>query len=108
MSSGAEKSGKPCDRFTAPCFIASRVISRITDSVNELALWETCRCLETEGVAMIFTPSKATKSTFRRAKTSRDDLFAFGFALELLNDRADRGGVTAVRRELEILLVSGH
>src|SRR6266704_5908683 len=41
MSSGAAKSGKPCERLTAPYFIASRVISRMTDSVNELALRET-------------------------------------------------------------------
>src|SRR5437764_4608765 len=43
MSSGAAKSGKPCDRLTAPYFIASRVISRITDSVNCEALRETRR-----------------------------------------------------------------
>jgi hypothetical protein len=41
MSSGAAKSGKPCDKLTAPCFIASRVISRMTDSVNWLALRDT-------------------------------------------------------------------
>src|SRR5205807_3479217 len=40
MSSGAAKSGKPCERFTAPYFIASRVISRMTDSVKRLALRE--------------------------------------------------------------------
>ena len=38
ISSGAGKSGKPCDRLIAPCATASRVISRITDSVNEEAL----------------------------------------------------------------------
>src|SRR5215475_11170677 len=43
MSSGAAKSGKPCDRFTALYFIASRVISRITDSVNCSALAEIIR-----------------------------------------------------------------
>src|SRR2546425_6702083 len=51
MSSGAAKSGKPCERFTAPYFIASRVISRITDSVNRLALRET-RCV-TEGAGVV-------------------------------------------------------
>src|SRR5690348_14636078 len=40
ISAGAEKSGKPCDRFTAPCFSASRVISRMTDSVNRSAFVE--------------------------------------------------------------------
>src|SRR5262249_16627517 len=43
MSPGAAKSGKPCDRFTASYFIASRVISRITDSVNCSALAEIMR-----------------------------------------------------------------
>src|SRR5918998_189294 len=40
-SSGAGKSGKPCERLTAPCFKASRVISRMTDSVKRLAFCET-------------------------------------------------------------------
>src|SRR6185436_13750461 len=52
MSAGAAKSGNPCDRLTAPCFNASRVISRITDSVNELAFFETRRLVETEGVVI--------------------------------------------------------
>ena len=38
ISSGAGKSGKPCERLIAPCATESRVISRITDSVNEDAL----------------------------------------------------------------------
>src|SRR5690242_641256 len=38
----------------------------------------------------------------------RNDLFAFGFALELLENRANRGGVTAARRELQILLIRGN
>jgi hypothetical protein len=37
ISSGAGKSGKPCDRLTAPCRFASRVISRMTDSVKRAA-----------------------------------------------------------------------
>src|SRR6266481_2844496 len=40
---GAAKSGKPCERLTAPCFIARRVISRMTDSVNCSALAEIIR-----------------------------------------------------------------
>src|SRR4051794_34509901 len=40
MASGAGKSGKPCDRLTAPCRCASRVISRMTDSVKQAALRE--------------------------------------------------------------------
>src|SRR5256885_15498054 len=54
MSSGAAKSGKPCDKFTAPCLSASRVISRMTDSVNRLAFCETCRCLDKAGVVIAF------------------------------------------------------
>src|ERR1700683_8334 len=34
ISRGAGKSGKPCDKFTALYWMANRVISRITDSVN--------------------------------------------------------------------------
>src|SRR5437762_10798107 len=49
MSSGAAKSGKPCERLTAPYFIASRVISRITDSVNRPAFRETRRVIEGAG-----------------------------------------------------------
>src|SRR5215475_15575509 len=41
--SGAGKSGKPCERLTALCFNARRVISRITDSVNCSALAEIMR-----------------------------------------------------------------
>src|SRR5215831_16721922 len=55
MSSGAGKSGKPCDRFTAPYFIASRVISRMTDSVKRLALRET-REIEGAGVIIMNQP----------------------------------------------------
>src|ERR1700722_16092684 len=40
ISAGAGKSGKPCERFTALCRSASRVISRITDSVKRSAFEE--------------------------------------------------------------------
>src|SRR5260370_22141535 len=43
ISSGAAKSGNPWDRLTAPCFNASRVISRVTDSVNCSAFAESMR-----------------------------------------------------------------
>ena len=39
-SAGAAKSGNPCDRLIAPWRWASRVISRMTDSVNRAALRE--------------------------------------------------------------------
>src|SRR5215472_6730952 len=63
ISCGAAKSGKPCDKFTAPCFIARRVISRITDSVNCSAFAESMRreiCAIVESGAVI-EPSQATK-----------------------------------------------
>src|ERR1700722_16398789 len=40
ISAGAGKSGKPWDKLTALWRIASRVISRITDSVNRSAFEE--------------------------------------------------------------------
>ena len=42
ISGGAGKSGNTCARLTAPCCNASRVISRMTDSLNSLmrALWK--------------------------------------------------------------------
>src|SRR5579863_3068117 len=42
ISAGAGKSGKPCERFTALCCNARRVISRMTDSVNCAAFQESC------------------------------------------------------------------
>src|SRR5262245_5812876 len=41
MSSGAGKSGKPCERLTAPWASAWRLMSRMTDSVKLEALAET-------------------------------------------------------------------
>src|SRR5262245_47850515 len=40
MAAGAGKSGKPCDRLTPPYRWLSRVISRMTDSVNCVAFFE--------------------------------------------------------------------
>src|SRR6185295_17537333 len=66
MSSGAEKSGKPCDKLTALCFIASRVISRITDSVNKLALRDTWRLLDIEAVVIGLKKVAQTEATDER------------------------------------------
>src|SRR5437762_12052918 len=63
MSSGAAKSGNPCERLTAPYFIASRVISRITDSVNWLALRETRREIEDAG-ELIMTSLKEARRDY--------------------------------------------
>src|ERR1051325_5807855 len=85
MSSGAEKSGKPCDRLTAPCFSASRVISRITDSVNELALRDTCRLLDGVGVVMGYrkvTQSKpAMNADDADQKNPRKSTFIRGYGM---------------------------
>src|ERR1700686_4351756 len=43
ISAGAAKSGKPWERLTALCFMARRVISRMTDSVNCSAFAESMR-----------------------------------------------------------------
>src|SRR5678815_295590 len=56
ISSGAAKSGKPCDRLTALYFSDSRVISRITDSVNDFAFFETRR-LSVAGVVICSCPA---------------------------------------------------
>src|SRR5262245_58911764 len=63
ISSGAAKSGKPCDKLTALCFIASRVISRITDSVNCWALDEIMRreisAIEDSGELILLRETRA-------------------------------------------------
>src|SRR5215208_6779153 len=71
MSSGAEKSGKPCDRFTAPYFNASRVISRMTDSVNRLAFLETWRLFDSIGVVMAVVRATKVHKTWSRSNFSR-------------------------------------
>src|SRR5437868_13311699 len=88
MSGGAEKSGKPCDRFTAPCFSASRVISRITDSVNKLAFRDTY--LFFDGAAVIYLCLLVANS--------RDNLLTRSFALELVEYGAYRGRIAAIGR----------
>src|SRR5689334_3997630 len=117
MSSGAAKSGKPCDRLTAPYFSASRVISRITDSVNRLALRDTWRLREGVGVVIGHEKVTQNRGTDERGLTCvhsrksaaylRDDLFARGFAFQLFEDGANRGGITAVWRQLQVFLVRG-
>src|SRR3954463_3047107 len=53
ISSGAEKSGKPCARLIAPCSIAWRVISRMTDSVNNPAFSLTSRFTRDDGTELM-------------------------------------------------------
>ncbi len=48
-SSGAGKSGKPCERLIAPCRFASRVISRMTDSVKRAALADARMLMASQG-----------------------------------------------------------
>src|ERR1700741_4038237 len=64
MSSGAAKSGKPCERLTAPYFMASRVISRMTDSVNCGALRETRRETADAGELIMKSPDEARRDYF--------------------------------------------
>src|ERR1043165_6407958 len=99
MSAGAEKSGKPCERFTAPYFSASRVISRITDSVNKLAFFDICLLFERLGVVI------RKQFNHRLRGLLRNDLFAGRFAFQLFEDGANGGCIAAVRRELKILFV---
>src|SRR5262245_54883376 len=109
MSAGAEKSGKPCDKLTAPCFNASRVISRITDSVNKLALRDTWRLLVVIGV--VIGQEKVTQTgTQMNADEGglRNDLFTSSFAFQLFQDGANRRRIAAVGRQLEIFFVGGH
>src|SRR5712691_9421883 len=61
ISAGAAKSGKPCERLTALCFIARRVISRMTDSVNCSAFADSMRraiCAMEDSGAVIELKSK--------------------------------------------------
>src|ERR1700676_719987 len=60
-SAGAGKSGNPCERLTALCFSARRVISRMTDSVNCSAFAESMRraiCAMEDSDAVITLKSK--------------------------------------------------
>src|SRR5690349_20502753 len=63
IGSGIGKSGKPCARLTASCWLAMRVISRMTDSVN----------VEVRRAASIraWLPSRNRVAENRRAKYRR-------------------------------------
>src|SRR6266699_5210825 len=73
ISSGAAKSGNPWDRLTARCFKASRVISRITDSVNCSAFAESMRreicAMERSGA--VIAPSQNDEIVSLRARMPR-------------------------------------
>src|SRR5256714_148701 len=75
ISSGAAKSGNPWDRLTAPCFKASRVISRITDSVNCSAFAESMRreifAIERSGA--VIAPSQ-NGQTYHQGRSTCPDL----------------------------------
>src|SRR5258707_11149492 len=74
ISSGAAKSGNPCDRLTALCFSARRVISRITDSVNCSAFAESMRreicAMERSGA--VIAPSQNTQFIVVAASATAD------------------------------------
>src|SRR6202035_3558457 len=76
-SMGAGKSGKPCERLTALCFSASRVISRMTDSVNCSAFAESMRraiCATEDSGAVITLKSKVygRREKKQRRKNGRE------------------------------------
>src|SRR3990172_2389830 len=88
--SGAAKSGKPCARLTAPCAWASRVISRITDSVKQAALRD-ARARRTIGsLAIPLTPYEQCRpddqahqenpGQYRRIYRRRGEDYGGGFA----------------------------
>src|SRR5882672_8136885 len=122
MSSGAGKSGKPCERLTAPYFIASRVISRITDSVNRLALRETRR--EIEGAGVVIKVSRGltriqTDQNINCLSQERDyficsylclSVFIRGFVRrlfsQLVKDRAHGRRQRTIRRQPQIVFIS--
>src|SRR5690348_252715 len=68
ISAGAAKSGKPCERFTALCFSASRVISRITDSVNCSAFAESMRRASCVIVDSFMVETKSLGSGGKKAR----------------------------------------
>src|ERR1700681_1302039 len=86
ISSGAAKSGKPCERFTAPYFIASRVISRITDSVNCCAFCETRLILPWAGMIMSQVLLQKFSLTLQLA-SGEDALTGRGDAANVKRDR---------------------
>src|SRR6185369_1955876 len=75
ISKGAAKSGNPCDRFTALYFSASRVISRITDSVNCSAFAESIRratcAMVVSGVVIIEVENQKFKVECGKRKERR-------------------------------------
>ena len=69
IACGAGKSGKPCDRLTALCFCASRVISRITLSENDEAFCEILVwVMATRALSRIAVPPHSGLGEARRAK----------------------------------------
>src|ERR1035441_5219542 len=67
ISAGAEKSGNPCARLTAPYCMACRVISRMTDSVKCSTLSER-KCL-----AWAETWVMESKASTRNADAGTED-----------------------------------
>src|SRR5215470_5600032 len=83
--SGAGKSGKPCERFTALCFSARRVISRMTDSVNCSAFAEIMRreiCAMEDSVATHHLKKLRAESLKLKAKKAKPS-YKFGRATVL-------------------------
>src|SRR5580765_8478678 len=70
IGAGIGKSGNPCARLIAPYWFATRVISRITDSVKVLARFAVAARAEALCVLVIVSLS-ATSSNFYRSPVRR-------------------------------------
>jgi hypothetical protein len=84
MSSGAGKSGKPCERLTAPCLSASRVISRITDSVKRAAFFETWR------PAGVGAGNVITQTPLRTDLSTRSEILSHAHETQQFRPRAPK------------------
>src|SRR6266536_601311 len=106
-SSGASKSGKPWARLTAPCSSASRVISRMTDSVNRSVRRAPTNLLETASLRVSFVgpwrsleachgrPDHPTELPSVREVPVRRELLRRGLGLE--PRKGSLGGLLAAR-----------
>src|SRR5580698_9505027 len=94
ISAGAGKSGKPCERLTAPCLRASRVISRMTDSVNCAALAESCGLVFAAGWGCAGFIRLSSVDSAINVRIARDDFDVFARLSE--RNRVDEFGGIAI------------
>src|SRR5580704_8845754 len=105
ISAGAGKSGKPWERLTALFAMARRVISRMTDSVKSLTLWESSMLVAAAGgcgfAGLIVLPVKLPVN-FRVARDEFDILAGLRE-----RNRVDEFGGLAIRLARSPLRNSG-